>query len=184
MLYFYKAAHSEAKGQGFKARFLVKRAIAAIALAGLSLLTGKAASAFSESPSGRDRYLSQQNCPDPQHYGRVITTSDPLSVRSTPKGEVIGSIPQGWAVVTNGKDSTGDWTHVTSHFGNVGDFGFASAPKFREGWVSTRFLRPLGRYCYKPIALLKLPGLLFSGSSMTVREDWTQRGDRFSRPLE
>lgn len=156
-----------------------KWAIAAILLAILSLLGNKTATALSGSSSHRDRYLSQQNCSDPQDYGRVITTSDPLSVRSTPNGDVIGSIPQGWAVVTNGKDSTGDWTHVTSHFG-IGDFGFASAPSFRKGWVSTRFLRPLGRYCYKPTALLKLPGLLFGGSPVTVQENWTQRGDRFS----
>ena len=157
---------------------LVTRAIAAIAITVLSLLGLKTATATtprSELSRG-DALLSQQSCPDPEHYARVITETDPLSVRSTPNGDTIGSIPKGWAVVVNGKDSTGNWSHVTSHFSNV---GFVSAPNFRAGWVSTRFLRPLGRYCYKPTALLKIPSLLFGGSSVTVHEDWTQRGDRF-----
>ncbi|MEM9540838.1 MAG: hypothetical protein AAGA60_15195 [Cyanobacteria bacterium P01_E01_bin.42] len=164
-----------------KLRKIGKQAIAVITFVILSLFGSKATLASSES-ANRDRYLSQQSCPRPRHYARVITTDDPLSVRSTPNGDPIGSIPQGWAVVTNGKDSTGDWTHVTSHHGS-GDY-FVNAPRFRTGWVSTRFLRPLGRYCYKPTALLKLPGLLFGGSFVTVQEDWTQRGDRLSRPAK
>ncbi len=163
-----------------KLRNVGKRAIAAIALAFLSLLGWKTAATASESPANREIHLSQQTCPNPQFYARVITDADPLSVRSTPNGGVIDSIPQGWAVVTNGKDSTGNWTHITNHFGNIGLFGFASAPNFREGWVSTRFLRPLGRYCYKPTAFLKFPSLLFGGSPAMVGEDWLQRGDRFS----
>jgi hypothetical protein len=159
----------------------VTRAIAAIAMMVLSLLGFKTATATTPESglSQGDTLLSQQNCPDPQQYARVITETDPLSVRSTPNGDTIGSIPKGWAVVVNGKDSTGNWTHITSHFGNIGSFGFGNAPNFRDGWVSTRFLRPLGRYCYKPTALLKIPSLLFGGSLVTVQEDWTQRGDRF-----
>jgi hypothetical protein len=166
-----------------KLRKVGKQAIAAIALTVLSLLGLKTATAAtsSESLDRADLRLSQQNCPDPEYYARVITDTDPLSVRSTPNGQAIGAIPKGWAVVTNGKDSTGDWTHITSHFGDIGSYGFGNAPNFREGWVSTRFLRPLGRYCYKPISLLNIPSRLFGGSSVVVHEDWTQRGDRFSR---
>ncbi|WP_204105670.1 MULTISPECIES: hypothetical protein [Spirulina sp. CCY15215] len=169
-----------------KLRKVGEQAIATIALTILSLLGLKTAIAatHSESIDRGDLRLSQQNCPDPEYYARVITETDPLSVRSTPNGSTIGAIPKGWAIVTNGKDSTGEWTHVTSHFGDIGSYGFADAPNFRQGWVSTRFLRPLGRYCYKPTALLKIPSLLFGGSSVVVHEDWNQRGDRLSRQIK
>ncbi|NEO28369.1 MAG: hypothetical protein F6K03_16185 [Kamptonema sp. SIO4C4] len=123
--------------------------------------------------------VSQVDCTNPQDYARVITDEDPLNVRRSPDGDIIGSIPKGWAVVVQGKDATGEWTRVTSHFGEIGNFGFASAENFRSGWVATRFLRPMGRYCMKPAALLRVTSELFARRPVVVNEDWTQRGDRY-----
>lgn len=125
--------------------------------------------------------IGQEECTEPEDYARVVTESDPVNVRSRPDGNVIGNIPKGWAVVVQGKDPTGQWTRVTSHFGDIGNYGFAEAPNFRSGWVSTRFLRPLGRFCSKPLSSVKMLSQLFAQETILVQEDWTQRGDRLHR---
>lgn len=120
-----------------------------------------------------------------QFYARIATEEDPLRVRSTPGGQVIGAIPKGWAVVVVDLDETGDWTKVTSHFGDVfGDVysgGFATAPDFRTGWVATRYLENLGEFCEKPMNLTLQPLSHTAIAAAPSQEDWLELGDRIAR---
>jgi hypothetical protein len=83
------------------------------------------------------------------------------------------------------KDATGRWTNIISHFiDDVGPVGFANAPRFRNGWVSTSFLRALGRFCDKPMELMRSDLNTLSGTKkILVNEDWVQMGDRISRAI-
>lgn len=115
----------------------------------------------------------------PQYYSRIQTNQgDPLRVRATPAGRVIGSIPDGWAVVVLEWTRNGVWARVTSHFGNVGPYGFASAEYFREGWVSAAYLKDLGRFCDKPAAVAQLvQPEVFGAQPVEVQGDWLALGD-------
>ncbi len=131
--------------------------------------------------------LSQNNaCPESwqtrKTYARVATQSNPLRVRATPGGQVIGSIPKGWVVVVLEKSGNGEWTKVTSHYGDLGDYGFGSAPDFRTGWVASRYLQPLGDFCEKPMALAGTQ-LIAAAAAPTflVQEDWLALGDRIAQ---
>jgi len=124
--------------------------------------------------------LAQAACPNEwqtrQTYARVITERDPLRIRATPNGRVIGSVPKGWAVVVLERDASGQWTRITSHFGQyTTDPEFASAPYFQDGWVSSQFLRTLGDFCEKPMAMGVAP--LFSSMTITPNADWLALGD-------
>lgn len=128
--------------------------------------------------------LAQAACPDEwqtrQPYARVITERDPLRIRATPNGQVIGSVPKGWAVVVLERDASGQWTRITSHFGQyTNDAEFASAPYFRDGWVSSQFLRPLGDFCEKPMAMGVAP--LVSQMTSTPQADWLALGDEIAQ---
>ncbi|MEO0491132.1 MAG: SH3 domain-containing protein [Cyanobacteria bacterium J06659_2] len=119
-----------------------------------------------------------------QPYARVITEDDPLLVRATPNGRVIGAIPKGWAVVTLELNSNGQWTRITSHWGEVTESDgtlFGSAPDFRSGWVATRYLEDLGEFCEKPMAMLE-SSLAASAQAQQyiANEDWLQLGDRIA----
>lgn len=125
-----------------------------------------------------------QTCPygdKPQPYARVVTQRDPLVVRSSPNGRIIGSIPKGWAVVTVRKDSTGRWVRVTSHYGDIQGLAFGSAPDFASGWVSAKFLKNIGTHCEKPMATSSLlQPELFGQRETVVQADWVELGDRIA----
>ncbi|MGB7414560.1 MAG: SH3 domain-containing protein, partial [Thermosynechococcaceae cyanobacterium] len=92
----------------------------------------------------------------PRFFTRVTTNQgDPLSVRSAPAGSKVGSIPNGWAVIVLEWSRNGYWAKVTGRYGAVYG-GFASAPDFREGWVSASYLKDLGRLCDKPESAAQL----------------------------
>jgi len=123
--------------------------------------------------------IAQAACPrwqTRQTYARVITERYPLLIRATPNGRVIGSVPKGWAVVVLGRDASGQRTRITSHFGQA---RFDSAPYFRDGWVSSRFLRNLGDFCEKPMAM----GVahLVSQRTSTPQSDWLALGDEIAQ---
>ncbi len=122
----------------------------------------------------------------PKYYSRVTTNQgDPLRVRSAPAGSTIGSIPNGWAVVVLEWSRNGVWARITSHFGNIGEFGFASAPSFREGWVSAAYLKDLGRFCEKPTSAAQLiqPELLGT-QPIEVEPDWLALADALAIPQQ
>jgi Bacterial SH3 domain len=115
----------------------------------------------------------------PKYYSRIRTNnSDPLRVRAAANGKVIGAIPQGWAVVVLEWSRNGVWAKVTSHHGDPGEYGFANAPDFREGWVAAAYLEDLGRFCEKPerVAQLVQPQL-FGALPVEVHSDWLAMGD-------
>lgn len=122
----------------------------------------------------------------PRPYARVTTQGEPLNIRSSPNSRIIGSVPNGWQVVTLNRDATGKWTRITSHFGNVdvAPMGFGSAPRFRNGWVSTRYLKNLGRFCDKPMNLMRSDlKTLSERKKLLIHEDWVEMGDRISRSV-
>lgn len=92
----------------------------------------------------------------PLPYAEVITDKDPLTVRNKPNGKAIGSIPKGWKVTVLQWTRNGFWAFVSGPYGYGPTQGFVSAEKFREGWVSARFLKDLGRSCDKPGAAVSL----------------------------
>ncbi|NJN49409.1 MAG: SH3 domain-containing protein [Alkalinema sp. RL_2_19] len=121
----------------------------------------------------------------PKYYSKVTTNSgDPLVVRQTPAGKAIGSIPDNWAVVVLEWSRNGVWARVTSHFGDVGEHGFASAEDFREGWVAAGYLKDLGRFCDKPdsVAQIVQPEL-FGTSPVEIQSDWLALGDTIAQSI-
>ncbi len=116
----------------------------------------------------------------PKYYSRIRTNNnDPLRVRASANGKVIGAIPNGWAVVVLEWSRNGAWAKVTSHFGDARfEPNFGSAPDFREGWVAAAYLEDLGRYCEKPesVAQLAQPDL-FGAQPVQVQSDWLAMGD-------
>lgn len=108
-------------------------------------------------------------------YGRVATQDgDDLYIRSRPNGKVIGAVPFGWAVVTVKRDSTQKWVYID-------EYSSASAPALRSGWVAAKYIKPLGRFCEKPVSLTRtnINGL-FANKQVVVHENWVQIGDRIS----
>lgn len=141
---------------------------------------------LSNSLLDNQKTLLAQGCPSdsdhnsPRPYAQVFTKSGTLSIRSAPNGRIIGAIPSGWQVVTVKKDTTGRWTYITGS-GNE-RYGFANAPDFRrDGWVSTAYLRRLGRFCNKPNSLRSNElNTLSAEKKILVNEDWVLRGDRIA----
>lgn len=123
---------------------------------------------------------------EPQAYARVVTQTDPLRIRATPGGRIIGAVPKDWAVVVLEVNDTGEWTKITSHFGDLGNVGFASASSFRDGWVASRYLNALGEFCEKPpLEISTIQGLLGAEAQHdTLQEDWLQMGDRIAHPQQ
>ena len=121
----------------------------------------------------------------PDYYSRITTNDgDSLRVRATPDGRVIGDIPDGWAVVVLEWSRNGAWARVTSHFGNMGNMGFGSAPRFREGWVSAAYLKDIGRSCNKPDSVGQLlQPQLFGERPVEVQTDWLALGDALAEML-
>lgn len=131
---------------------------------------------------------AQNSCPyggAPRLFARVTTSSTALNVRTSPNGRIVGAIPKNWEVVVVDRDRTGQWTRIKNHFDiDMSRFSaFGSAEAFRDGWVSSRFLRDLGRFCDKPYndrfslkALLGYPQAL-------IRGDWLQWGDRIAKSI-
>lgn len=163
-----------------------KKALALLTVSILSVMGVKSTSATTATP---ETQLAQSCSPNLRHstpasYARVTLQRGTLNIRSSPNGRVIGSVPNGWQVLTLRKDTTGRWTRITSHLGDVGPNGFVSAPNFREGWVSTSLLRNLGRFCGKPLELQRSALSALSGNKkILVNEDWVQRGDRIASAI-
>jgi hypothetical protein len=137
--------------------------------------------------------LQAQNCPygaQPRPFAQVVTETDPLTIRSSPDGPVIGLVPKGWQVVTGDRDATGKWVKIGSeyssssqnlHGGSRGN-GFANAPEFTVGWVNKAYLKPLGNFCEKPLKIQRnnLRGL--SGDrQVVIHEDWLQIAERIAQ---
>lgn len=118
----------------------------------------------------------------PKYFSRVTTNDgDPLRVRSTPSGEAIGAIPNGWAVVVLEWSRNGVWARVSSHFGEIENPGFGSAPDFREGWVAAAYLKDLGRFCDKPESVSQLvQPELFGQQPLEIQGDWLALADRLA----
>lgn len=130
---------------------------------------------------------ARQTCPEYSlegQYARITTQQgSSLRVRSAPNGQVIGAIPDGWEVIVQRTDATGEWTRVTSHYG-VDEAVFASAPEFQGGWVSSAYLQDLGYLCDKPaLPFSQVRPNLFGQRPVTVGEDWIARGDRLSQQV-
>lgn len=121
----------------------------------------------------------------PRPFARVTTQGDPLSIRSTPNGKIVSVVPNRWEVIPIRKDATGKWTYITSHYGTPGSNGFANAPRFRrDGWVSTAYLKALGRFCDKPANLRNSQlDTLSANQNLLINEDWVQRGDRIAKAI-
>jgi hypothetical protein len=121
----------------------------------------------------------------PKYYSRIRTNNgDPLRVRASANGRVIGAIPDRWAVVVLEWSRNGVWAKVTSHHGAPGSRGFGSAPDFREGWVAAAYLEDLGRFCEKPesVAQLAAPNL-FGATPVEVQSDWLALGDALAATI-
>lgn len=117
---------------------------------------------------------------EPQFYARVITEYNDLRIRSAPGGRVIGSVPKDWLVVVLQTDATGQWTEITSHYGD-GVF-YWSAPDLTRGWVASRFLEDMGEFCTKPTAAVGVQILATATAQQYLaHEDWLQVGDRIAR---
>jgi hypothetical protein len=115
----------------------------------------------------------------PKYYSRIRTkTNDPLRVRASANGKVIGAIPNKWAIVVLEWSRNGVWAKVTSHHGDPGQRGFGNAPDFREGWVAAAYLEDLGRFCEKPESVAQLvQPQLFGAQPVEVQSDWLAMGD-------
>lgn len=138
--------------------------------------------------------LQAQNCPyggKPRPFAQVVTETDPLTIRSSPDGPVIGLVPKGWQVVTGDRDATGKWVKIGSEYSSSpqnldgGDTrrgrAFANAPEFRVGWVNRAYLKPLGNFCEKPLKIQRgeLKGLS-QERQVLIHEDWLQIADRIA----
>ena len=160
-----------------------------VSLTLLSLLGIKTASA---TPSKTT--LKAQTCSygKPRPFAQVVTEKDPLTIRSSPNGPVIGLVPKGWQVVTGDRDATGKWVKIGSEYSSSQDLsiasssrggnGFANAPEFRVGWVNRNYLKPLGNACEKPLKIQRnnLRGL--SGDrQVVIHEDWLQIAERIAQ---
>lgn len=174
-----------------------KKVVAFITLTLLSLIGVKTTLATTTTPEATqpealsatfnpNETLLGQSCPygdSRSPYARVTTRQrDPLNIRSTPNGRVIGSVPSGWAVVVGRKDQTGRWTYLD--YGTYYRYpSYVSAPTLRSGWVSTAFLKPLGQLCEKPGREVSMNLSALLGNETLVHEDSLQIGDRISRAL-
>ncbi len=119
----------------------------------------------------------------PKYFSEVTTNGDPLRVRATPNGQPIGLIPNGWQVVVLEWSRNGVWARVTNHF-SIDYPRFASAPDFREGWVSAGYLKDLGRFCDKPanVGQLLQPEV-FGAQPIEVQGDWVALADRLAETV-
>jgi Bacterial SH3 domain len=118
-------------------------------------------------------------------YVRVVTQGDPLRVRATPNGPVVGALPNGWAVVPVKRDRTGEWIRVTLHYGDddrIVKIEYPSAPDFSTGWVSAKYVENIGSFCDKPmeVSLLERSDLV-AQQEILVQEDWLALGDRIAQ---
>lgn len=139
--------------------------------------------------------LQAQSCPyggQPRPFAQVVTETEPLTIRSSPNGPVIGLVPKGWQVVTGDRDATGKWVKIGSEYSSSpqnldggnrrGRIAFANAPEFTVGWVNKAYLKPLGNFCEKPLKIQRnnLRGL--SGDrQVVIHEDWLQIAERIAQ---
>ena len=160
-----------------------KQIVLFVSLTLLSLLGVKTTSA---TPS--QTTLQAQNCPyggKPRPFAQIVTETDPLTIRSSPDGPVIGLVPKGWQVVTGDRDATGQWVKIGGEYSpspqNLSGGQFANAPDFRVGWVNRYYLKPLGNFCEKPLKIQRgeLKGLS-QKRQVLIHEDWLQIADRIA----
>ncbi|MEG3973483.1 hypothetical protein QT970_02540 [Microcoleus sp. herbarium8] len=148
-------------------------------------LSGVKTAASASSPATT---LQAQNCPyggKPRPFAQVVTDKDPLTIRSSPNGPVIGLVPKGWQVVMGDRDATGKWVKIGSYFNsnteNFGEGRFMSAPDFRVGWVYKIYLKPLGDHCEKPLNAQRGTLPKVSGEQQAlIHQDWLQIGDQIA----
>lgn len=160
-----------------------KQIVLFVSLTLLSLLGVKTTTA---APS--QTTLQAQNCSygnKPLPFAQVVTETDPLTIRSSPDGPVIGLVPKGWQVVTGDRDATGQWVKIGGEYSpspqNLSGGQFANAPDFRVGWVNRVYLKPLGNFCEKPLKIQRgeLKGLS-QKRQVLIHEDWLQIADRIA----
>lgn len=158
-----------------------KQIVLFVSLTLLSLLGVKTTTA---APS--QTTLQAQNCSygkKPRPFAQVVTETDPLTIRSSPDGPVIGLVPKGWQVVTGDRDATGQWVKIGGEYSpspqNLSGGQFVNAPDFRVGWVNRAYLKPLGNFCEKPLKIQRgeLKGLS-EERQVLIHEDWLQIADR------
>ena len=133
--------------------------------------------------------LAQANlrCEEGTHanfYAQIATNSGPLLVRSVPAGTVVGAIPKGWTVIVLEQSDNGQWSRVASRYAKYDSYRagssvfFGNAPDFSEGWVSTAYLKHLGRFCEKPMNVSQLLQTeIFGQRPVEVQSDWLAMGD-------
>ncbi|MEO0825290.1 MAG: hypothetical protein AAFW84_11670 [Cyanobacteria bacterium J06635_15] len=155
--------------------------LALFVLFGMTVLIGfEAATASAALAQGQDTQACPYEWQALQPYAEVITQNDPLSLRETPGGRIIGVIPKGWAVVTLAQSSDGQWTRVTNQYGYIGRFTFDDT-NLDSAWVSTRYLQDLGEFCEKPISMLQTSlSAASQAQQYAVNEDWLHLGDRIA----
>lgn len=154
----------------------------------LLILFSGAIASFAQKAQADDSTLAQvvRGCQFggfPKYFSEVTTNGDPLRVRATPNGQPIGLIPDGWQVVVLEWSRNGVWARVTNHF-SIDYPRFASAPDFREGWVSAGYLKDLGRFCDKPanVGQLLQPEV-FGAQPIEVQGDWVALADRLAETV-
>ena len=155
--------------------------LALFILFGTAVLVGiEAATAAASIAQVQDVRACPYQWQELQPYAQVITDNDPLSLRETPGGRIIGVIPSGWAVVTLEQSPDGQWTRVTNQYGYIGNYTF-DYPEQDSAWVSSRYLEDLGEFCEKPIAMVQTTlTAAAQAQEYLANEDWLQLGDRIA----
>lgn len=154
-------------------------ALVILSVLGIKTEFAKATNQIEQQTVNNKARILAQTCPyggNRLRYGRVATQDgDDLYIRSRPNGTVIGAVPFGWAVVTVKRDSSQQWIYID-------EYPAVSAPALRSGWVAAKYIKPLGRFCEKPVSFLRtnMNGL-FASNSVVVNENWVQIGDRISK---
>ena len=172
-----------------------KRAISLLAVGAMSTQASTAgaansqiaADALTESESGVQLAQANLRCEEGTHanfYAQIETSSGPLLVRSVPAGAVVGAIPKGWTVIVLEQSDNGQWSRIASRYAKYDSYRagrsipFGNAPDFSEGWVSTAYLKHLGRFCEKPMNVSQLlQPEIFGQRPVEVQSDWLAMGD-------
>ncbi|MFK8186082.1 MAG: SH3 domain-containing protein [Phormidesmis sp.] len=112
----------------------------------------------------------------PDYYVRITTNDgDPLRVRSSPNGTVIGAAENGWNVRLLEWSRDGAWVRILSPWDSP---NLSATPYGREGWVSAAYVKEVGRFCEKPrgVGQLVQPEVL-GAAPVQVQGDWLAAAD-------
>lgn len=107
----------------------------------------------------------------PDYYVRIKTNDgDPLRVRSSPNGTVIGAAENGWSVRLLEWSRDGAWVRILSPWDSP---NLSSTPYGSEGWVSAAYVEEVGRFCEKPRSFGQLmQPEVFGAEPVQVQGDW------------